>query len=460
MTIKSRIAAPLRWTRRKADGAGKKIKRRLTRKTYDVISLNAFKEKHGVASTTQLTTELHFAVPGPRFVGDYDYDLRVPETIQVHAPGVEAVEFSRVRAMGGTNLLFHVENAIHPDISVPRRDMFSCETNSQGAFIPSTGKLVIYPSGPPKSATEAVSLLGECTGNYAHWLLETLPKLVLVDRIERFNHMPLLVDSWIHPMFFQTLTLLNTHARGIIRVDRWQPIDVQRLVFLTPPSYTAPENREYHTTGKRPEPSPASYPVSAEALDLMRRKAVNIARRYVVSDHPLRTPANIFRIDSGNDILAAVHDPPVAQDPYVQFTKAKRIYLKRAAASAGNPRQLREIHRVESILAGYGFVAIDPASLSFPEQVLLLQNAEIVVGPIGAAMANAIFAPPGLKVIGLSPYFQGADYYYFTNLMGALGHELYYVLGPQVDQPNVHWLHRDYVVDLQALKSALDRFCN
>jgi capsular polysaccharide biosynthesis protein len=116
--------------------------------------------------------------------------------------------------------------------------------------------------------------------------------------------------------------------------------------------------------------------------------------------------------------------------------------------------------KIESILADFGFIAADPAALTFAEQVLLLQNVECVVAPIGAALANLIFAPPGRKVIALAPYYRGADYYYFSNLMGVLGRELYFILGAQIDQPEVHRLNRDYMANVQALRGALERLCS
>ena len=115
----------------------------------------------------------------------------------------------------------------------------------------------------------------------------------------------------------------------------------------------------------------------------------------------------------------------------------KQVYLKRVAASAGNPRQMLGGDRVESLLADFGFVAVDPAALSFVEQVMLLQNADCIVAPVGAALANLVFAPPGRKVIALAPYYRDADYYYFANLLGILGHKLYYIVGP-------NWISRAF----------------
>jgi capsular polysaccharide biosynthesis protein len=111
---------------------------------------------------------------------------------------------------------------------------------------------------------------------------------------------------------------------------------------------------------------------------------------------------------------------------------------------------------VESLILSYGFEALDPAELSVVDQMAVFQDAEYIISPVGAALANAIFTPAGCKVIALAPYYENANYYYYSNLMGVLGHDLHYVLGTQVEMDG-HVLHRNYSIDLDALKEALER---
>jgi len=435
---------------------------RLRRKTFDAISLHQF-QKTGSCSAILRREAEGLEVAAPQFIGDYGKLALSPEAkITVHAPRLEIVEFADAAVMGGTELVFVGHQAIHADVVDPKRDMFRAEVEGGAKFDPRTQKLSV--PGPAMRSTsprkpihvgEAVSLLGECSGNYAHWLIEILPKLAALDDYESYRSLPLLVDGGIHPIFYQTLALLNTHCRPIQRVNLWQTVTVKRLIYMTPPAYTAPENRVFFLTGKLPAPSSASFLFSKGELAVLRRKAVAAAQRYIAAGAVLRTLPTITRIDYGGTTAAIVRDARAD----LGYSEVKRVYLRRAAVSAGNPRQMIGAERVESILADFDFLAVDPAALSFAEQVMLLQDADYVVAPIGAALANLIFAPPGRKVIALAPYYRDADYYYFSNMMGVLGHELYYILGPQLDQPNVHLLHRDYMVDLQALKDALQRLC-
>lgn len=50
-------------------------------------------------------------------------------------------------------------------------------------------------------------------------------------------------------------------------------------------------------------------------------------------------------------------------------------------------------------LSVFGFTFVYMEDLSFCEQVSLMAQAEIIVGPTGAAWTNIIFASPGTKAL-------------------------------------------------------------
>lgn len=439
-----------------------RIRRRLRRRSYLAVSLGDFIAEGGAAKAvfSYLPEEI-VDIPGPTFVGEYSYPLDTPMHVSLRSPPVRIVEFADAVAVGGTDLVFSGAHAVHADVVRPERDMFHAEVVADAVadFNPGNGVIHFSTVGRTVEVESAVSLLGECTGNYAHWLCETLPKVLALNEYTPCRDLPLLVDGWIHPVFFQTLSLLDDYVRPVRRVNRWQMVRTKRLIYVTPPSYTPPENRAFFRDDRRPEPSPDHYQFSPRALSMLRVKAVASAKRIVASSPRRAHLPNIFRVDFVDHARASIHCPEYVPEPDTAETLAKRVYLRRNAVTSGNPRQLQGQDRIESILAEYGFVAVDTAALSFAEQVMLLQGVECVVGPIGAAFANLIFAPPGRKVIALAPYYCGADYFYFSNLMGALSHELCYVLGPQRDQPDVHLRQRDYDGNLIALRQALEMWC-
>ena len=78
-----------------------------------------------------------------------------------------------------------------------------------------------------------------------------------------------------------------------------------------------------------------------------------------------------------------------------------RVYLSRAAVS--NPatphrRCLNETRLAEIAAQEFGFTVIAPETLSWPIQVNIFHNAEVIVGEFGSGMHNAIFARAGTRV--------------------------------------------------------------
>jgi len=82
-------------------------------------------------------------------------------------------------------------------------------------------------------------------------------------------------------------------------------------------------------------------------------------------------------------------------------TAARRIYVSRAARRGS--RQMENEDELRKALFARGFREIDPGLHSVDAQARLFSNAEIVVGPLGAGMANVGFCPPGASVVQILP---------------------------------------------------------
>jgi capsular polysaccharide biosynthesis protein len=75
----------------------------------------------------------------------------------------------------------------------------------------------------------------------------------------------------------------------------------------------------------------------------------------------------------------------------------KRVYVASGADGPVNEAALLEL------LQPLGFGAVDPAGMTFAEQIRAFSRAEIVVGASGAGLANMAVAPRGLRAIVLTP---------------------------------------------------------
>jgi capsular polysaccharide biosynthesis protein len=58
---------------------------------------------------------------------------------------------------------------------------------------------------------------------------------------------------------------------------------------------------------------------------------------------------------------------------------------------------------LETALRRRGFAIVRPERLSVARQIALARDAEVIVAPTGAAIANALFAPRGARVIEITP---------------------------------------------------------
>lgn len=356
-------------------------------------------------------------IDGPKFIGVYDFSPIGEKTVILAQAQLDISTYTDAFVMGGTNFTRIDNTIIHPDQYIAARDVCPAELNGIARINLKNNSVSLY-AGDAKVYINAISLLGCCTGNYAHWLTETLPKLLLLDSIEAFNDYPLLVDSWIHPNFIASINLVKKHNRELVFVPRWKTLKIQNLIDISPPAYVPPEYRAFHEEQQLETPRSADFPFSRYALNMLRNRA---------------------------------HEALEIEPPQVGC----KIYLHRSRESCGNTRYVKNVADIEKLVSSYGYRFLDPAKLSFDEQVKVFSQASHVISPLGAALSNLIFTYPSCRVLGLSPYYDNANYYYFSNFMGVLGHELSYVLGKQVTETG-HPFHRDYEINIAALKAALD----
>jgi capsular polysaccharide biosynthesis protein len=353
-------------------------------------------------------------IPMPLFVGfgAKKAAKRTPAR-ELPSPKIEIFEFSKVVVVGGVDFLFLDDRAIHHDLFVPGEHRCPAENAGVVSSSKAGSSINLRLTKAVLDIDNGASLIGQCSGNYAHWLTETLPKLATLDVLPHFADLPLLVDIGLHQNIMDSIDLINSNKRPVIAIPRWAPMRVNRLATVSAPGY---ERYVSHSVAHR-EPSPYINIFSRPALSLLR-----------------------------DSVTAALGDSAM--------NEPKRIYLSRSVASSSNLRQIVNANEIECLLDHAGIHIFRPDSMTFKEQVRVCVNAELIVGGIGASLANMIFAPPGCKIVCLSPYYDEANWFYYTNLAGVLGHQIHFVLGLQTSTQR-HPRHRDYVINLNSLMSLL-----
>lgn len=105
----------------------------------------------------------------------------------------------------------------------------------------------------------------------------------------------------------------------------------------------------------------------------------------------------------------------------------RRIYISRGDAAY---RKVVNEAEVITVLAKYGFEAVQLAPLSFRDQVDLMVSAEAIAGPHGGGLTNIMFCSPGTKVIEFfSPEMVAI---HFWRIADRCGLDYYYTVGDRL----------------------------
>ena len=326
---------------------------------------------------------------------------------------LEVLKIRDALIIGGTDFILTGNEAMWPDAFIAARDTCPAEIFGVISINRRKNMMRLYPTQRARQFGRAITLIGQSTKNYAHWLTETLPKLAVLDSYSEFDGLPLLVDSGLHPNIYESIEILNSKHRDIVLIQRWAAVILDEVVCVSQPAYEPYVPQGLFNEGLSPMINSFSRP----ALDILKE---------------------------------AVTQAPWESGQY----GTPMIYFRRSRQSS-NLRGIIESDAIEEYVRTLGFDLIEPASLGFMQQVAACSSARVIVAPIGAALANMIFAPRGCIILALAPYYESANYYYYSNLAGVLGHELHYVLGQQTDKGE-HPMHRRYSIDLSDLKLAIE----
>lgn len=340
-------------------------------------------------------------------------DAAGEKEVRFLSPRIDLVELKNATAIGGTNFILSGRYAIHPDLYQPSRDSSPAEAYGTAAIDRHLNNVKFFLNKPRLSVDRAVSLLNQSANNYAHWVTEVLPKLPILDAHSDYDGWPLLVGGWIHPNMHESIALLGGKSREVIKVARWQPVAVEQLVDISLPAY---------------EPYIPHKLFSVEVwsqINCFSRPALHRLR-----EQALRVP---------------VHEFP---------RRASRVYLRRSPDSY-NLRQIANAADIEGLIVQYGFEIVEPGRMTFEEQLSVIRRAEVIVAPVGAALANMAFAAAGTRILALAPRYRTGNYFYYQNLAAALEHRFEYVFG-EPSPSRAHPMHRTYTIEIEVLRRKLE----
>ena len=336
----------------------------------------------------------------PRVLGSFSGTLNEGEAA-CPRPYISLLEDAII--FGGASFVLSKEEIFLDDELV---DFSSAEFGKKSSFVkllPENSVMFENGKEPRLHIKEGILLSCGHDTNYFHWLIECLPKLLLIDDLNLYNDTPLIIPKGLHKNLLAALNRININNRQLIEIEPNSPCLVEQLIF----------------------PSALS----------------RIVDRYEGSP--------IFNVDIvlSHKWLTRVSE---CLKSTVNYDKSpwRKIFLTRRKGlrAVGNLKEL------ELMLLRQGFDIIELEGVSLEYQLELFSEASIIVAPTGAALTNMLFCQPGTKVIILMSNHETTNFYFWSNLGAVNNLDLTTIAGQRLFKLTDYWsVHDDYIIDSKLL---------
>jgi len=321
-------------------------------------------------------------------------------------------ELDKVTVFGGTDLIFDHNNKqiIYDELAYTEPDYYY--TKSGMITKRKENKAAINYPDSQKAITlsRAIHFMKDHSMNYFHWLIECLPRSLIINQFSHLNHVPLLVDTDLSPQHYEALDLVNETNRPLIKLPANQPCLVEKLYF---PSSLSIIQSNHHNAVR----SNIDILYSPVAINYMR----NFILKKILGDR--------------------------------KITPWRKIYLSRRDSYY---RKILNVDAVENLMQHLGYEIVHPGNLGFKNQVETFAEAKCIVGQSGAGMANLLFAPAECKAIVLLDGDKQTNYNVLHFWTSFIGIEIRNLLGKGSQCSDYGTsMHNDFWVDIDLLKSTV-----
>lgn len=258
-----------------------------------------------------------------------------------------------------------------------------------------------------KHKVDAVFFGGTFTGNYYHFLIEILSKTEFLYKIPDYEKMKVVLDISIRD---------NENLKALADF------------FLIGMEYVFVDNKYYHkfeTLWYISSPN-SSIPNVIEGTKFE-------------SEFTKISPDSIKYL---RNVCLRNFD-----QQKVKISTASKVFIARRS-------ELRKYNESEllEVANKYGFKAVYFEDLNIHEQIFIIQNADLLIGPSGAAWTNLLFAKEGSKgLTWLAKVWR--DFSVFSTLASLVGFDLYTI---RYDNEGVDF-HQDYKLDVQVFEENLQK---
>lgn len=355
------------------------------------------------------------AAPGeqiavPVFVGRDGVHRAEPGGIRFERPATEWLHLDDARVQDGGTVLVDTGSAtgslvVYEESADPRRDFVAGQWETIfGSQQHPEAALVRLKEPATDVIDEGILLSGRSDSNWYHWLIEYLPRVMMIEPTLDLS-VPLLITARTPASGLAALRASTD--RPLVTIDPDSLQRVRRLHVVAPPVQILDTTRVPWAEGVRLNPEPL---------------------------HALR-------------VAWGLDDTPVSN--------GRRVFLSRKSAHRG---LLNEAELVDIAVAN-GLEVVEPGTMTFEDQLALFSGASLVVGASGAVMANYLMMSRGSRVIALTSDAL-TDFILPAAIAAVAGVGFSYASGPTrrtlaESGTRNNWIHSDFSVPVDVFTRAL-----
>jgi hypothetical protein len=260
-------------------------------------------------------------------------------------------------------------------------------------------------------ADEPVAMLSTSAFNYFHWMHDVLPKIHLLEKAGRGDiKLYLNIENDVQR---ETLRLLRIRSERIINSADHEFIAAKELVI---PNFVGREG----------------------ACRVLGRQFRGGRQEIIMGNVNGWVNAAVWTCSFLREcFLETMNRTP----------NGLRICISRRDAS--KKRGIKAEEAFTERIQSYGFKTITLTGMKFSEQVDLFRNAEVVLAPHGAGLANIVFCAPGARCLELFSPTYVSDLY--AVLSQAVGVRYYYLVGTREGQWKEKRSNEELELDLTEL---------
>ena len=352
-----------------------------------------------------LQKEIKLNIIKPNFITKFEKKIFVSHPKKF--PKIIQFTINHGKVYSRSNFIFKNKKAFHCNLFNPKNNF--CLEEMQGrCLIPGRNKIVWFKEKKIKKVNEAISFLDSCSFNYAHWMLEIIPKIYLFSKFNKNKNIVMLIDNNLHKNFYEILNLIIKKNSRVIYVNKDECIYVNKLHIISSVGYS------HHGP---------IIPSKKHKHGIYNHKVIKELSRFILN----RIHKNLVNYNY------------------------KKIFLIRKTKK----RNLINQKKLENILQRKGFKIIDINKLNFYEQVKIFRNASIIISVVGAINANLIFAKNNVKYFGLVRNINFGDgYYFWPSVVSFKNIIINFVVGKNIGLFNS--THSSFYIENFKIKKMLD----